>query len=766
MSLVAVQTGCCPHCGTAVEGPDDAFCCPGCEIAHQIVVGAGLEDYYARRDALPDRPQPVQADWSAIPIETEADGTYTARLVVDGLRCAACVWVVENVLDRMDGVQSAQVSYATGRTVLTFDPERISLPELAGQVAALGYRPRPVDAAPTTDRDLLTRLGVAAFSSANIMLIAITIYAGWFEGMADRFATLFRWTTLALATPVALWSAEPFFQGAIQGLRNRVLHMDLPIALAVAVLYAHGVVVTMIGEDGYLDSLAMLVTLLLAGRVLEARGRRAAAAAASALASALPTTARRVLGDEVETVGVDALQPGDLVQVGPGEEVPADGRVRSGSASVRLAMLTGEAEPVTVGPGSEVIAGAPLLDGAIVVEVERVGTETLGRRMAEEVVRGVDRGLEVTPVDRIAPWFIAVTLIVATLTLVGWTLFADLHTALRVTVAVLVVACPCALGLSWPLAASAGLGALGRRGLVLRSGDVLLRLARVDEVALDKTGTVTSGTPVVVEADDQTLRLAAGLERASTHPIARAVLEAARARGIPLPQAQGLTEELGVGPSGRIDGRRWSLRAGGPGEVVLHGEEGPAGSLRLQDVHRPDAAPTLARLQAMAPVTLLTGDHPEVARRIASEVGLEVVEARLRPEEKVTWIRDRQAQGRQVLFVGDGLNDGPALTAADVGLAMGTGATSSVLAADGVVARDGLGPVLASLRVARVVKRVVRANMIRSITYNILAVGAAAMGFVDPLVAAVLMPISSLLVIAGALRVEPLVRKEERWTSS
>lgn len=763
-ALPAIGIVPCPHCGTAVEGPDGTFCCAGCELAYRIVQDAGLGSYYEQRDALPDRPEGSSADWAAAPVELGSDGRARTRLVVDGLHCAACVWVVENLLERTEGVDEVQVSYASGRTSLTWDPERTSLPELAGRIAALGYRPRPVDAAPTSDRDLLTRLGVAAFCSMNIMLVVAAIYSGWFTGMEERYAVLFRWTTLALSTPVALWSAVPFYRGAIQGLRHGVLHMDLPIALAVAVLYVHGLVATLLGQDAYLDSVAMLVTLLLGGRVLEARGRRAAAAAASALASALPTTARLRRADSVETVGVEQLRPGDVVEVGPGEEVPADGVVVDGRAGVRLAMLTGEAEPVEVVAGDEVIAGAPVLQGAIGVRVDRTGAETLGRRMADQVLHSVDRGLEQSPADRLAPAFTAATLLAASATFLVWWLAADLGTALQHTVAVLVVACPCALALSWPLAAAAGLGAAGRRGLVLRRGDVLLRLARIDEVALDKTGTVTAGEPVVTDASDEVLRVAAGLERASSHPIAHAVLSAARDRGIPLPRATEFHEEPGVGPSGRIDGRRFSLRAGGAGEVVLHGEAGPVGSIHLRDVCREDARTTIERLEDLAPVTLLTGDHPEVAARIASEASLERVEARCSPDDKLSWIRARQAEGRSVLFVGDGLNDGPALAAADVGLAMGTGATSSVLAADGVVGRDGLGPVLAGLRVARVVRRVVRLNMVRSLLYNATAVVAAAAGFVDPLVAAILMPLSSLMVIVSALRVEGRVRKEERWT--
>jgi cation transport ATPase len=433
-----------------------------------------------------------------------------------------------------------------------------------------------------------------------------------------------------------------------------------------------------------------------------------------------------------------------------------------------MALLTGESEPTTVRPGDRVVAGAPLVDGAVTVEVERVGEETLGRQMAAAVRSSVDRGLPPTPADRIAPWFTAATLIAAVTAFVAWSASSGIGTGLQVMVAVLVVACPCALGLSWPTAVSAGLASLARRGLVLRSGDALLRLAEVDVVALDKTGTVTGGTPTVVSADDAVLRVAAGLERASAHPVARAIRDEATRRGLPLPLADDVRERAGVGVSGVVDGERWSLSAGGPGEVRLEGEDGLVGLIRLRDVRRVDAAGAVASLTALVSrVALLTGDHDDVAARLGAEVGVDEIEARMRPDDKAAWIRARQAEGHTVLLVGDGLNDGPALVAADVGLAMRAGAPSSVLAADGVVAEEALGPVVAALRGARVVRDVVRANLVRSLVYNVVAVSLALAGVINPLVAAVLMPLSSAMVWLGGYSVERrLAAEEAKWTSS
>ena len=693
----------------------------------------------------------------------DGNGQAVARVAVDGLRCASCVWVTERVLEKSPGVSAATVSYATGRASLQWDPTVTDLATLAGRIAALGYRPRPLTEAEKPDRDLAVRLGVAAFAAMNIMLLAASVYAGWWGEMEPRYSALFHWTQLVLATPVALWCAEPFFRGAWVGLRNRRLHMDLPIALGISILYLHGAIATLLGRDAYLDSLAMLVALLLAGRLLEARGRRRSAEAALALATSVPRTARRETASGLETVSVEALRPGDRIDLGPGDEIGADGEVCEGSGQVRMALVTGEAAPVMVGPGHRVVAGAVLLDGALSVRVEAAGRNTLVSRMAAELEAATDRPVEPSAADRIAPWFTAATLIVAAVTFTGWWLLRGLPPALTATVAVLVVACPCALALAQPLAAAAGLGASARRGLLLRSTEALLRLERVTLVVFDKTGTLTGGGLRVAAAESETLRVAAGLERYSNHPIARAIVDEAIRRDIPLPRASRVQEIPGNGLSGELDGEQWRLSGGGPGEVRLIDERGEARTIRLADQVRPDAARTVAALKNEGlRVALLTGDHPDIATRIGEAAGVDEIVARQDPLAKAAWIAARQAEGNRVAFAGDGVNDGPALAAADVGIAMGHGASSSVLVADGVIATESLGPLLAGRRAARAARRAIAINLRRSLVYNILAVTAAVAGLVNPLVAAVLMPLSSGLVIWGASRVEARVRREEK----
>ncbi len=765
----------CAHCGSPVEsavGDRDKegalYCCTGCETAAAIIRSAGLDRYYAEREALPDRPGAPVRGWEHVPVESLPDGGARARLAIDGLHCASCVWVSEKVMCGTPGVREATVSYATGRAEVVWDPAQTSLDQIASRVSAIGYRPRPLTEASRPDRDLVLRLGVAAFAAGNAMMFSVPLYLGWWEGIADRYAALFRWSLLALATPAALWSAVPFYKGALAGLRARVPHVDLPVSIGVIALYAHGVWATLHGEESYLDSLTMLVALLLAGRVADQGRRRRAVDAAVSLAASAPRVARRVGASGPEEVSPEALAVGDVLEVGSGEEIAADGIVLSGRGEVRMALLTGESEPRPVQPGDAVVAGAVLVEGALRLSVEATAAQSLLARMAEELKRSADRPAEPTAADRVAPAFTVLTLLVAVLT---WTAHASLGgfspdalaSAWKATIAVLVVACPCALALSTPLSTAAGLGAAARRGLLMRSGDALRRLSEVDLVVLDKTGTLTGGTPEVVSASDEVLRVAAGLERNSLHPVARAIVAEARARGLAIPLGEPAREEPGRGVTGTLDGRSWTVRSGGPGRIWVcenkldnFAPTQPWGEILLRDRPRPDAARAVQALRAAGlELVMLTGDHAEVAGRISDEIGLSAPVAGADPEAKAAWIRARQAEGRRVLFVGDGLNDGPALAAAHTGLAMGSGAAASLLVADGVVSAPSVGPVLAGLAAARVTTDSVRQSLRVSLAYNAVAVLFAALGFINPLVAAVLMPLSSAVVVGRASRVEP-----------
>jgi Cu2+-exporting ATPase len=751
----------CPHCTTLVEGPVGTFCCHGCEAAHAMLADAGLTRWYDDREQPAPRARTAAGvAWDALPTTTHDDGTRELCLAVDGLRCASCVWVTEHLLQATPGVADATVSFATGRARVRFDPLQIDAASIAERIATLGYRPRPAGEDAEVDRDLLLRLGVAAFGAMNVMGLSAALYVGWFDGMDDRFAQLMRWMALLAATPVATWSAVPFFVGAGNGLRARAMSMDLPIALAVALMWLHGIAATLAHEDGWLDSMCMLVALLLAGRLLEARGRRRTAEAAATLSAVAPREARVVRGDAVVTLPSRDLRPGDRVELGAGDELPADGVVVHGRAQVDQALLTGESAPVPVGVGDAVVAGAIVHDGALQVEVTAAGDDTLVGRLSAGLELAGAAPRTPSPADRAAPAFVVVTLAVAAATAGYHLVQGEADVALYRAVAVLVVACPCAFALAGPMVGAAGLGALARRGVLLRSLDALRALAEVDVVVLDKTGTLTLGRPTVTDATDAALRIAAGLERSSRHPIALAIVAEAVRRGIALPVADDVREVPGEGISGVVDGVAWSIRSAGPGLVRVTDASGAPSLIALADVARPELAADIAWLSASGRrVILLTGDHAAAAAPIARAAGIADVVAGATPEHKVALLDRLIAEGHRPLFVGDGLNDTAALARAHVGLAMADATAPSLLAADGVLVGDRLRPIALALGVATHVRDRIGANLLRSATYNALAVIAAVAGWINPLVAAVLMPLSSGLVLHGAARVEVVARR-------
>lgn len=753
----------CPHCGTKVGGPPGTYCCAGCEGAARLLSELSLEGWYADREAPAPRVESVPAlAWDALPLHRRPDGSAELVLQVDGLRCASCVGLCEAILEATDGVREATVSHATGRARVRFDPERSTPAALAGRLAAVGYRPRPPGSTvDPTERDLLLRLGVAAFGAANVMGASAALYVGWFDGIDERFAQLLRWTALLAATPVATWSAAPFHLGAWRGFKTGTPSMDLPVSLAVIVLWAHGIASTAAHREGWLDSLTMLVALLLVGRVLEARGRRRTAEAASMLAAELPGEARRWVNGTMEVVATRALRPGDTVEWVAGDVLAADGVVLEGHGLVRMALWTGESDAVPVGPGASLPAGASLEDGRVLLEVSAVGERSHLGAVAEALALAGAAPRAPSAADRAAPFFLLATLgtsfgVGAALALAGAP-----DVGLTRAVAILVVACPCAFALARPLVGASGLGALARRGLLMRSVEAIEDLATVDVVCLDKTGTLTLGNPVVVEADEAVLREAAALARMSRHPMSRAIVAEAVRRDIPLGLAQQVEETPGLGLTGLVDGATRSLRRGQSG-VALRGPEGLIGEIALADVPREGLPHDIAALyRTSVRVLLLTGDRPGPAQALAAAAGITEVHAAATPADKVACLRALHDAGHATLFVGDGLNDAEALTRATVGIAMADAAAPTLLAADGVLVAPTVRPLATAIRLARVVRAHIRRSLARSAGYNVLAVLAAAAGWIDPLVAAVLMPLSSGLVIASAASIERTAARQE-----
>ncbi len=801
----------CFHCGlplpavsyaVVIDGAAHDTCCRGCQAVAQTIVDNGLASYYRHRTVLPQS-QPSTGDDILAQLrlydlpeiqrgfvrETDAgEHGKEASLLLDGITCAACVWLIEQRLARLAGVHEVAVNYATRRARVRWDERRIPLSEILRAVADLGYGAQPYDSARSDDalkrerRAMLWRLFVAGFGMMQVMMYAVPVYIA--DGdMALDLEQLMRIASLVLTAPVVAWAAAPFYAGAWRELKARRVGMDVPVALGIIAAFAASVLATLRGDGPvYFDSISMFVFLLLGARYLEMGARARAAEAQERLARLTPAVAERLNHypgpAQREEVPVASLRPGDYVAVRPGAAIPADGTVVEGESSVDESLLTGESRAVAKRAGDALTGGAVNLNGPLTMRVERVGQDTV----LAGIVRLMDRAQTEKPkiaqlADRVARWFVSALLVLAAVVALAWYAI-DPSRALWITVAVLVVTCPCALSLATPAALTAATGTLFRRGVLVTRGHALETLAAATHFVFDKTGTLTEGRMALIDViplggeRERCLALAARLESASEHPIGRAIVAAARKT-----QDGGAVRDLsnvpGEGVEARIDGQL--LRIGTPRFVAaLHGKALPAeltrvkdevGVVALGDVNgwlalftlgdplRRHARLLVRELQALgATVCLLSGDRAAQVAHLARELGIARAYGDATPQGKLEFVRALQQQGAVVAMIGDGVNDAPVLAQAQVSVALAGGTRLAQISADMVLMSERLDALLDAVRTARRTLRVIRQNLAWAVVYNAVALPLAVLGHVTPLVAGVGMSLSSLAVVLNALR--------------
>ncbi len=806
----------CYHCGlpvprgasfaVTIAGQPRQMCCAGCQAVAQAIVDNGLTDYYRHRDALPNSPREAvpealrdlglfdQADIQASFVHPVGEHEREASLILEGITCAACVWLNEQHLTRQAGVTAVEINYATRRARVRWDERRIQLSGILAAVAAIGYRAYPYDArrseqlAQKERRAALWRLFVAGFGMMQVMMYAVPVYLAEAGTMTADIESLMRWASLVLTLPVVFYSSAPFFTSAWRDLRLRRVGMDVPVALGVGSAFAASVWATLRGTgEVYFDSVTMFVFLLLCGRYLEMMARQKAVRGIEETGRALPAFAERLTAFPAmacERVAVASLKPGDLALVRPGQPVPADGVVVQGESALDESLLTGESRPVDKKPGDRVTGGSLNGPSPLVVRVERVGEET---RLAS-IVRLMERAMAEKPrvveqADRIAAYFVAALIVVAGATGVAWSLL-DPGRALWVFVSVLVVTCPCALSLATPAALAVATGALSRLGLLVSRGHAVETLARASHFVFDKTGTLTEGrlrllevVPAAARTEDA-LALAAALEQGSEHAVARGLLAAQETAQ--LPRVDGLRAVTGQGVEGEAAGRR--VRIGRCAFVAeLHGMELPSSLaermkegdtwvalgdgggwlafLRFGDAVRADAAAALAALRAAGGrVAILSGDMPAAVRQVAAHLGVDQAHGGMTPEDKHAFIARLQGEGAVVAMVGDGVNDAPVLAQAQVSVAMGSGTELARNQADVVLLGERLQSLADGVRLARRTLAIIRQNLWWAFAYNFLALPLAVGGYVTPWMAGIGMSASSLLVVLNALRLQPRAR--------
>ncbi|NCT71989.1 MAG: cadmium-translocating P-type ATPase [Xanthomonadaceae bacterium] len=773
----------CHHCGEPVASGhpvtagEHAFCCEGCAAAAAWIEDADLGSYYRLRSANANRVQADRLDlesWDRADLLDEhsrvVEGGREIVLLTDGMRCAACAWLIDRALARETGVLDTTANAVTGRIRIAWDPARTPLSALLHRLAMLGYRPYLAtgdareQARLSERRRWLLRLGVAGLGSLQAMMLAEALYLDVNATMPVPTRDLFRWLTFLVSTPVVFYSGWPFLAGMARELRARHVGMDTLIASSTLLAYFASLVETIRGGTHvWYDAAVMFVFLLLAARMLEQRARNVATAQVDALARAQPVFAIRERDDGTrESVPPSALRRDDVVCVPAGEGVPADGVLLDGAADFEEALLTGESRPVRRHAGETVYAGTTCRERPARLRVTATGTSTRLSQLAELVDRAQGhRPPLARAADRIGRHFVLTLLVLAVAVYTGWRFYQP-ERAFEVTLALLVISCPCALSLSVPAVLAAAHGALARCGVLATRPEALDTLARATDVVFDKTGTLSDGRPARVAVDvfgelgtEAATRVVAALEQDSGHPIATAFADV-DARDA----ATSVVARAGLGVEGDVDGRHWRFgradwAAGRDDDGALWLGDGERGVARftLDEKPRDDAAAALAALRAQGMrIHLASGDGDAVVQRLAQALGIDATLARQSPEDKLARVRQLQSEGRIVAMVGDGLNDAPVLAGADVSVAMGEGAPLAQQAADLVATGPSLLRIADAVRIARLSRRLVKQNLAWSAGYNLLAVPLAAAGMVTPWIAALGMAVSSLVVTLNALR--------------
>lgn len=797
----------CFHCGLPVPADADypvryrqlhqQTCCAGCQAVAQTIIDAGLDDYYQHRteggrqaEALPaELLQQMQLydndELQKSFVHLESEQVREAALMLEGITCAACVWLNEQHLRRLPGVLAVDINYATHRARVRWDNSRLQLSAILEAIAAIGYRAHPYDASrqealhQKERKQALNRLWVAGLSMMQVMMYAVPVYMAPDGEIEAQYLWLLHWASFVLTVPVVIYSAIPFYRATWRDLKTRRAGMDTPVTIGILTAFfaSFWALINRIEHGIYFDSVSMFVFLLLGGRYLEGVARRKTGEATERLVKLLPAFAHR-LGNwpasrDSSEVAAANLALGDLLLVKPGETIPADGIIRDGQSSIDESLLSGESLPVARRIGEEVVAGSVNSASPLVIEVNRIGQ---GTRLAG-IVRLLDQALAEKPrlallADRFASVFVAALLLVALATFAGWYWFEPAR-ALWITVAVLVISCPCALSLATPAALTAATGHLAQLGVLTARGHALETLSKISDVVFDKTGTLTHGRMQLLHTrtfgtldEGAALALAAAMESGSEHPIARALLAA---NAVPLPIISELANTPGQGLSAKVQDTVWRL--GRPEFVSSRAPTIPAdwpaaatcialghddeivALFAIGDQPRAEAAAVVQQLQRRGlTLHLLSGDAAPAVVHLAASLGLDHARAAATPEDKLAYVSRLQQQGRRVLMIGDGVNDAPVLARADVSLAMGGGTDVARASGDLILIHDELGRLPATLALAQRTMHIIRQNLWWAALYNLLALPLAIAGWVTPWLASLGMALSSLLVVGNALR--------------
>ena len=819
----------CFHCDLPVpdnlnitveyQGENKPMCCYGCQAVAQAIIDSGMDDFYRYRTHAPEKPEAIVPEFlqqlkaydsasvqKKFVIPTKDENILEVSLILEGITCAACVWLNEKHLNSLDGVISASINYSNHRARVRWDNSKIRLSDILESISRIGYLAHPYD--PDQHQRILEkerkqqikRLGLSGALGMQIMIFAVAMYAGDWWGIDESFKQSFRWISLTLTIPILLYASSIFFRSAYRDLSNKRVGMDVPISLGISIAFIASLISTIKGSgEVYFDSVAMFTFFLLSARYFEIGARKQTSEATEALLNLKPAIATRLLNydstkvssiSEQENIAVTELVIGDYLLVRPGEVIPADGIIAQGISGINESLITGESLPVTKRVDDQVIGGSTNTENPLIIQVNRLGEDSV----LSSIQRLIDEAQHTKPAiaklaDRIAAWFVSILLTVAALVAIYW-YNVDPSQWLEITIATLVVSCPCALSLATPTAITAASGQLAKIGLLPKRAHALETLAHATDFVFDKTGTLTEGKiklentilylPINGQENNidetQALSIAASLEAKSEHPIAKAILTA---NTRPLLAVEKLRHSTGLGIQGLINGTEWFIGnkdfihqhssfsfntnffdmgdLDNASKIYLATDEQCVAIFILSDSIRPEARALIEQLHLKQRHShLMSGDRMESAIIISDQLGIEHCLGNMRPEDKLNNVKSLQQQGAIVVMTGDGVNDAPVLAGADLSIAMGKGTQLAAATADMILISNNIEHIYHGYLIATRTLRIIKQNLGWALLYNLIAIPAAAMGYVDPWLAALGMSASSLVVVLNAMRLNSL----------
>jgi Cu+-exporting ATPase len=772
------------------DGKKLYFCCKGCEGVYTLLNSQGLDSFYDKLGS--NKLEPAKVDLSDLDrfdsegfskkyVRQSEDGFSEVSLIIEGIHCSACVWLNEKVLHQSEGVLEASINYTNNKAKVIWDSDVISLSKIVEIIRAIGYNAYPYDPKVQEEKalklrnDYYSRILVGIFATMNIMWIAIAQYTGFFTGMDKSHKNILNIAEFILAAPTLFYSGWIFFRGAYYGLKNRFINMDLLVSAgaSLAFLYSVYAMVTQRGEV-YFDSVVMIITFVLVGKYLEILSKKRAVDTLDKIVGTMPTEVMVISGDNKELKAVDAVEVGDLIVVKAGEKIVVDGTITKGSALVDMSFLTGESEAILKGVGEEIVSGSIVIDSQIVYKATKAANDSMLNTINELLSDAIVKKPKIEQLaNQVSGYFSIAILTIAIVTFIGW-MYANVgfENSLITAISVIVIACPCALGLATPMATLVGISRLAKDGILFKEASKLETMAKATTLVLDKTGTITEGNPRVVKKEifkEFDMSLLYTLAKSSNHPISKAIasyikdeysvkeLELEEIKEI---QAKGVsakfdTNELLGGNLELLKSNGIDFSINSANSLYLFAINGEVvGYFELKDVVKSGAKEFIDTIKSSGlSVVMLTGDREEAAKEVAKEVGISKVKANLLPQDKANYIDTLHNSGEVVIMVGDGINDSIALAKSDIAIAMGSGADVALEVSDVVLLNNKLQSLQKAFLISKRVYRAIKENLGFSLVYNIVVIPLAVLGFVNPLFAALAMSLSSLVVVGNSFRI-------------